>query len=136
MMRNWLFAFRPDTYEQVKHHGTIGVLKNHRRRFAELSPGDRFVVYLTQKRVFDGHGFVEGSPFEDEEPIFGEGQVYPHRCRVRFQETGAARPSGDELWFLEAFRDLENTEPTNVLFCRGGFVDISDADYDRLRALL
>lgn len=131
-MRNWLLAFRPDTYEKVKQHGTIGVLKNYRKRFAELAPGDRFVVYLTQKRVFDGHGVIDGEPFEAEDPIFGEGQVYPHRCRVRFLETGAAREAGELLWFLEAFREVGNTSPTNMLFCKGGFMEIPESDFERL----
>lgn len=135
-MRNWLLAFRPDTYEKVKSHQTIGVLKNYRKRFAELAPGDRFVVYLTQKRLFDGHGLIDGRPFEDTKPIFGEGQVYPHRCRVRFLETGRGTPAGDTLWFLDVFKDLDNTEPTNLLFCRGGFTEIGDKDYDYLVGLM
>lgn len=135
-MRNWLLAFRPDTYEKVKSHQTIGVLKNHRKRFSELAAEDRFVVYLTQKRFLDGHGQIDGQPFEDSKPIFGEGQVYPHRCRVRFLETGAATPAGDTLWFLDVFKDLDNTEPTNMLLCRGGFVEITDRDYDYLRGLM
>ncbi len=135
-MANWLLAFRPDTYEKVKNHQTIGVLKNHRKRFAALSTDDRLIVYLTQKRVFDGHGLIAGEPFEDNKPIFGEGQVYPHRCKVKLLETGRAIPAEDTLWFLEAFSQVTNTEPTNVLFCRGGFVEIPDSDYDFLRRLL
>ncbi|GMU52620.1 MAG: hypothetical protein AMXMBFR33_17660 [Candidatus Xenobia bacterium] len=135
-MRNWLLAFRPDTYEKVQQHGTIGVLKHHRKRFADLAKGDRFIVYLTQVQCLDGHGLIDGSPFEDTKPIFGEGQNYPNRCRVKFLETGVRRPVGDSLWFLDVFRELNNTVPTNMLFCRGGFIEIPGSDYDYLRGIL
>ncbi len=135
-MRNWLLTFRPDTYEKVKAHQTIGVLKNHRMRFAEFTPGDRFVAYITQQRCFDSHGLIDGKPFEDCSPIFGEGQLYPQRCRVKFNQTGAAAAAGDTLWFLDVFKDLDNTEPTNLIRCKGGFIEVSDRDYDYLRGLM
>ncbi len=43
-MRYWILMFKPETYKVVQEHGTIGVLANHGRRFADLAPGDRFVT--------------------------------------------------------------------------------------------
>ena len=48
-------------------------------------------------------------------------------------KTGAAVPAGETLWFLEAFRGLQYTEPTHMLFCRGGFMQVPDVDGDYLR---
>ncbi len=42
-MRYWIFMFRPDTYEKVKEHQTIGVCDSVRKRFAQVQKGDRFI---------------------------------------------------------------------------------------------
>lgn len=131
-MAFWLFMFRPDTYEQVKHHGTVGVRDDAARRFAKVRAGDRFVAYVSRLKLLDGYGEVTSDPFEDDRMIFSAEQVYRHRCKVRFDAEGAAVLAGDTLWGLETFSTLQTTSPTNLLFCKGGFIEITAVDYDDL----
>ena len=88
-MRHWLFMFRPETFEVVRREGVIGVLDTHRRRFAALVEGDRFITYLSRLRVLDGHGVLTSGPYVDDTQIFPVAQRYPWRCRVTVQRTGA-----------------------------------------------
>ncbi|MFH1464779.1 MAG: hypothetical protein ABIO70_10370 [Pseudomonadota bacterium] len=134
--RYWLLNFRPDTYEIVKAAGVIGVLDSHRRRFASLGPGDRFVVYVSQRRIFDAHGRIESEPFTDLTPIFGPKRLYPWRCKVSFEQTGGAIPGDDLLWDLTAWPDPMKTTPSNYLFCYGGFLEMPEADYQAVRRVL
>lgn len=134
-MRNWLFSFKPETYERVKKHNTVGVHKFHHKRFSLIAPNDRFIIYLSRVQVLDGHGFVSGQPYSSSEPIFGEGVEYPCRCKVNFGSTGMGRPAKDTLWFLEEFRD-QKTHPANVLFCRGGFSEVGNNDFEYLERVL
>jgi hypothetical protein len=131
-MRYWLFMFRPDTYEKVKEHGTVGVRESVRKRFAEVRKGDRFVVYVSRAKLLDGYGEITSDPFEDDLMIFSEDKVYPWRCRVAFDNVDAEVPAGDELWGLAPFEGLKTTTPTNMIFCKGGFVEISKNDYERV----
>lgn len=137
-MRHWIMMFRPETYELVKRHETIAVNPQHGPRFfREIADGDRFVIYVSHRRVIDGHGEIIGEPFVDTAPIFGEERDYPHRCKVRFQQTGAAvDASGDVLWGLAPFEGMEmKTTPTNYIFLKGGFLEISERDYQELVGL-
>lgn len=135
-MANWILMFRPETYAIVKEKATIGVLYQHRRRFAELQPGDRFVAYVSKSMTLDAHGTIAGAPFEDAEPLFGTRERYPERCKVAFEETGIAAPGADPLWHLSVWPEQLKTTPWNMLFCYGGFMKIPDADYDALRAAM
>lgn len=58
-MKNWLLMFRPEAYEVVKEAGLIGVLHMHRRRFAELADGDRFLAYISKIRFERMRGMME-----------------------------------------------------------------------------
>lgn len=131
-MAYWLFMFRPDTYEKVKQHGTVGVRHANRRRFAALSEGDRFVTYVSRTKQLDGYGQLTGNPFEDDTMIFAPDQVYRQRCRVDFERTGAERSAGDALWGLSPFQRQMKTTPTNLIFCKGGFIEISRDDHEYL----
>jgi len=131
-MKNWLFMFRPDTYAKVREHGIVGVRDGVQKRFREIKKGDRFVVYVSRVQQFDGHGEVTSDPFEDDTLIFAHDQIYANRVRVRFDKTGAARAAGDALWGLSAFHGTLRTPPTNLILCRGGFIDITSAEYDAL----
>ncbi len=131
-MKHWIVMFKPETYEVVKDKGVIGVHDMHRRRFQELSPGDKFVAYVSRQMVLDAHGEVMSEPFLDVEPIWGRRQLYPNRARVRFDFTGGAQPGKEALWGLSACSDTEKpmrTSPQNLINCKGGFMEITEADY-------
>lgn len=134
-MRNWLLMFKPDTYEIVKERGVIGVLYMHRRRFADLKDGDRFIAYVSRWQVLDGYGVLVGDPFEDTEKVFPGRELYPERCRVAFQRTGASAPGSDLLWGLDVWNARDKplrTQPWNMLFCYGGFMEVPESDFLRL----
>ena len=132
-MTHWLLMFRPETYEKVKEHGLIGVNGNHGKRIQLLRPGDKFVAYVSRKRVLDAHGEITSESFVDDAPVFGEGTFYPYRARVRFDGTGAAVDAKELLWGLKEFEEGAKTTPSNLLLCRGGFMAITEGDYRWLR---
>jgi hypothetical protein len=134
-MKNWLLMFKPDTYELVRVRGVIGVLHMHRRRFAELADGDRFIAYVSRRQVFDGHGTIVGIPFEDIAKLYPGRELYPQRCRVAFDRVGAAAPAKELLWELDVWKAREKpltTQPWNMLFCYGGFMEVPESDYRRM----
>lgn len=132
-MNYWILMFRPETYELVKRHQTIGVLEAQQRRFSQMKSGDRFVAYVSRERLLDGHGELTSDPFIETTPIFGAGQVYPRRCRVKFLETGGAKDAREILWGLSKFQEMPmKTTPTNYLKCYGGFMELTKKDYDWL----
>jgi hypothetical protein len=107
----------------------MAVLHNHRRRFAEVAPGDRFVAYISRQRLLDAHGEVVGEPFQEvaDEP---KGWIrYTERARIRFERTGAGIDARELLWGLSVCSEGIKTEPTNLLFCKGGFMEIPESDY-------
>ncbi|MEZ4458796.1 MAG: hypothetical protein R3E66_03525, partial [bacterium] len=122
----------------VKEHGVVGVRFAARKRFAAVKAGDRFVAYVTQQKFIDGAGHITSDVFESDEDVFNMDQntarkeIYRHRVTVEFDDVGWARDAGDVLWHLSPFEDLTTTTPTNLIFCRGGFVQISDSDVERL----
>lgn len=134
-MRHWLLMFKPETYEIVKDRGVIGVLHMHRRRFADLADGDRFVAYVSRRQVLDGHGTIVGRPYQDVEKLYPGNELYPERCRVAFEQVGAGVPAAQLLWDLDAWKAREKpltTQPWNMLFCYGGFMAVPESDYRRL----
>lgn len=60
--RQWLLMFRPETYELVKQHQVIGVITGHRERFSRVRPGDRVVVYVSQRQELDAYGQITSNP--------------------------------------------------------------------------
>jgi hypothetical protein len=135
-MTNWLLMFRPETYEKVKEHGLIGVNHTQHKRIGQIQPGDRFVAYISRQRIVDGRGVFTSESFVDTEPVFGVREVYPYRARVRFDVTGAAKDAKELLWGLEEFKEGAKTTPSNMLLCRGGFMAITDEDFDWLTKVL
>ncbi len=135
-MKHWIVMFRPETYAAAREHGMMAVLHNHRRRFAEIAPGDRFVAYISRQRVLDAHGEVASAPYQEvaDQP---KGWVrYTERARIRFDQMDAGIDARELLWGLSVCDEGIKTEPTNLLFCKGGFMEIPQADYDWLRAVL
>jgi hypothetical protein len=129
-VNHWLFQFRPETYELVQEHGTLGVLNGHRKRFAEVKPGDAFVAYVSRVQLLDGHGVIDSEAFEAVDPIFGSGsEKYRQRARVTFLDSGLARAGGKLLYGLSEFQGAMKTTPANAIFCKGGFLKITEEDY-------
>lgn len=135
-MRHWLFLFRPKTYEDVKRLGLVGVRYDHRRRFADISEGDKFVAYISRERVLDGEGRVTGAGVADPAPVAAGWEGYPLRAPVAFTSTGHRRDGKRLLWGLSECQRGIKTEPTNLLFCRGGFMEIPQEDFEWLVRVL
>ncbi len=135
-MKHWLVMFRPETYAAARDHGLMAVLHNHRRRFAEIAPGDTFVAYISRQRILDAWGEVTSEPFQEvsDEP---KGWLrYTERARIRFDGTGAGIDARELLWGLSICETNLKTEPTNLLFCKGGFLEIPPPDHAWLRNVL
>lgn len=135
-MKHWLFLFRPETYQQVQEGHLVGVRDAHRKRFSELAPGDKFVSYISRKRVLDSHGEIAGEPYTSTDLIFPGWQFYTHRCKVEFLETGKQIDARELLWGLSVFDENMKTNPANYLFLKGGFLEITPEDYAWLRKVL
>jgi len=114
----------------------MAVLHNHRRRFAEVAPGDRFVAYISRQRVLDAHGEVIGEPFQEVSDVPAGWIRYTERVRIRFDQTGAGNDARELLWGLSVCDEGIKTEPTNLLFCKGGFMEIPGSDYQWLRDVM
>lgn len=132
-MKHWLFMFRPDTYERVREHEKVGVRDGVRKSFRQLQSGDRFAVYVSRAKLLDGYGVVTSDPFEEDTLIFTPDQLYSSRVRVRFERAGVARPAGEMLWALSPFQGTLRTTPSNLVFCKGGFIEITADDFDILK---
>ena len=76
-MKHWLFMFRPDTYAKVRENGVVGVRHGVRKRFAEVSKGDRFAAYISREKILGGYGDVTSDPFEEDTVIFSPDQEDP-----------------------------------------------------------
>ena len=131
-MKHWLMMFRPETYGDVQTHGTIGVRITARKLLKNLSKGDPFVAYLSRVQQVDGVGKVVGEAFVDDTPIFSGNKVYEHRCKVTFTESGFAQRVADTLWSLSCFPKEMRTTPSNYIYCKGGIIEITKADFDLL----
>lgn len=135
-MKHWIVMFRPETYAAARQHGMMAVLHNHRRRFADVAKGDKFVAYVSRQRLLDAHGEVISEPFSEASKI-PEGWIrYTERAQIRFDGTGANIDARELLWGLSVCDTGIKTEPTNLLFCKGGFMEIPKEDYDWLRDVL
>ncbi|MBT9587494.1 EVE domain-containing protein [bacterium] len=129
-MNYWIFTFRPEMFKTVVTHGVLGVNHQHERRFFELTQGDRFVAYLSQKQLLAGHGELVSEPFVDDSDLFGRDVQYPYRCQVRVDTSRTPTSARDLLWGLSEFDGREmKTLPANYLFLKGGFLRISERDY-------
>lgn len=135
-MKYWLVMFRPETYAAAREYGLMAVLNNHRKRFAEVRPGDRFVAYVSRERVLDAHGEITGEPFQEVSDLPPGWNRYTERARIRFDATGKQQDGRVALWGLSICSQGIKTEPTNLLLVRGGFLEIPREDYEWLRRVL
>jgi len=129
-VNHWLFLFRPDTFEKVKKHQTLGVREAHKKRFAELKKGDCFVCYISQVKRFCGYGTLVSDPFEEDTLIFADDQVYPWRCKVKFEDTNKVKEGLESFWGLAPFE--KSASPANLLMCHGGFMKLTPKDFEWL----
>lgn len=135
-MKHWIVMFRPETYALAREHGLMGALNMHYRRFAEIKTGDRFVAYISRDRLLDAHGVVTSEPFQEVSDVPKGWIRYTERVRIRFDATGAAVDARDLLWGLSACEKGIATVPANLLFCKGGFMEITPLDYEWLTGVL
>src|SRR4051812_32436320 len=99
-MKHWIVMFRPETYAAAREHGLMGVLNMHRRRFAEIRPGDRIVAYVSRDRVLDAHGEIVGEPYQEVAEVPLGWVRYTERAAIRFDATGARIDARALLWGL------------------------------------
>ena len=118
--------FRPETYEDVRSHGTIGVCSGARKILHEPSAGDSLVAHVSRLQHRDGVGTITGKPFVDDTAILSGDKVYEERRTVDFDETGFPQPVGDTLWSVSCFSSETKTTPTNYVFCKGGIVELAE----------
>jgi hypothetical protein len=91
---------------------------------------------VSRDRIVDGHGTLAGDPYQDVTPVWSTRERYPERCAVTFEQTDARRDAKSLLWHLTCWPEPMKTSPSNYLFCKGGFLQISDEDYTLLRWVL
>lgn len=133
-MKHWIILFTPETYELVKEKSMIGVRANVWKSFSEnMKPGDRFVAYISKKTIFDGCGTIAGEAVFEESKMFHEDKWFPCRRPVKFEKTGLKKPSQELFFGIEPFNEL-NTAPGNYLMLKGGFVEVSQKDFNWLMA--
>ncbi len=135
-MARWLFTFRPETYDQVKAHGLVGVRARHRERFERISPGDSFVAYVSRVQHLDAIGRITGRPFRDDSDVPTGWGPYEQRAPVFIERDGLAVPGKEPLWGLSMFADGVRTEPSNFISIMGGFVEVTEQDWQMLTAAL
>jgi hypothetical protein len=129
-MKYWLFLINPSTYPNVIKHKIVGVRENCKKRFREIKKGDFFIVYVSQEKKFQGYGSIESDPFEDTVPIFSKEKIFPNRAEVKFENTAIDKPAKELLFGLKPFQETWN--PSNILMCKGGFIEIDKNDYQWL----
>lgn len=62
-----------------------GIESSQRRKASRISPDDRLIYYLTDRRVFAATATVVSEPFEDDEPIWEhhrKDETFPHRVEI------------------------------------------------------
>lgn len=135
-MKHWIVMFRPETYALAREHGLMGALNMHHKRFAEIHAGDRFIAYISRDRLLDAHGEITSEPFQEASDVPKGWVRYTERVRVRFDGTGAGVDARELLWGLSAFENGLTTSPANLIFCKGGFMEITATDHEWLRGVL
>jgi hypothetical protein len=81
----WILTGSPANYAVTSELGfrLIGCKERRRRQALEMEPGDRIVLYLTQRMCFAASVLVTGEMFEDSTPVWpgkpGKADPYPWR---------------------------------------------------------
>lgn len=128
-MKYWIFVSAPQNYSTVKETGYTAVGERGKEKFSrDVSVNDRFIVYLTQKMIFDGIGKFAGEVIFDKNL---EGKGFPWKRKIAFEKTDLNKPARELFMGIEPF-NLTNTNPGNLLTIMGGLVEISKKDFDWL----
>jgi len=61
--------------------------------------------------------------------VWSENKFYMLRCNVAFEKKGGNRDAKTLLWHLGCWPEPIKTSPAKCLFCKGGFLEISDEDW-------
>lgn len=130
-MKNWILICSPDTYEIVKAKNIVAVRQNTWKRFSEeISKGDNFIIYVSKLCILDAIGrFKSDANFVEE--MFNEERFFPCRRKIEFLSKNLAKPVGSIFSEIEPFRSV-NTGPGNFMVCKGGFVELSDSNFNKL----
>ena len=84
----WMLVTNEKNFNISRREGfnTQGIESSQRRKASRLSPDDRLIYYLTDRRVFAATATVKSEPFEDDEPIWEhhrEDETFPHRVEIK-----------------------------------------------------
>ena len=85
--------------------------------------------YVSRQRVLDAHGEVTSDPFQEVSDVPTGWIRYTERARIRFDHVGAGIDARELLWGLSVCEEGIKTDPANLIFCKGGFLEIPEADY-------
>ncbi|MDP2364157.1 MAG: hypothetical protein Q8M94_10350 [Ignavibacteria bacterium] len=131
-MKHWIILFTPETFEAVKRLHTIGVRGNVWKSFSEkMGKGDRFIGYISKKMLFDSFGVIDSEPIYEEKAVFPGDKLFPCRRKVKFEKINLNKPSGNLFSGIAPFNEVP-TGPGNYLMVKGGFVEISEKDFNWL----
>ena len=120
----WMVVNSPANFQIACDRGfdLVGLQAHHRRKVQRMEPGDRVLLYISQKRCFGATATVTSSMVEDHSPIWESegGSTLPFRVGIRpevildpqnYIIADHVAPRLDytrrwipELWFL-AFQD-------------------------------
>jgi predicted RNA-binding protein len=69
---HWLIALSPENFELTREaqFSLLGLRNRHRRKAERMTPGDRVLYYVLQRRVIPAAVTVTSSYFEDREPFW------------------------------------------------------------------
>ena len=84
----WMLVTNEKNFNISRREGfkTQGIESSQRRKASRLSPDDRLIYYLADRRVFAATATVKSEPFEDDEPIWEhhrEDETFPHRVEIK-----------------------------------------------------
>ena len=146
MPQYWILSMTEDNYLIAKQHSLLGITKYGKKMVYEMTIGDMFTFYISRKSVdspandpahqirkMRGIARVTGEAFESNEVIWSvrAGELFPYRRTVEFlsDTTASARLLLEELSYVTNTRYW-------ALPLRKGYVEITQRDFDRIRAAL
>lgn len=144
MVKYFITLFSPETYEAFSRsdRSVSGHRSRHRNMASRVQPGDRLVCYLTKLSRWVGILEVLGEPYEDDTPIFCEGDdPFVIRFRVRpliWLPKEQAVPIHDQrVWNTLSFtRGLDPKSYSWTGKLRGSLVRLEDDDGEFLERFL
>jgi predicted RNA-binding protein len=135
-MAYYLNLFSPETYEAFTRsdRSVSGFRPRHRPAAQRITPGDRFVCYMTKLSRWVGILQVESEPFIDDSPRFyPDNDPFTVRFRVRpihwLSRDKAIPIHEDQVWNRLSFtKGQEKNSSTWTGKLRGSLVQLSEED--------